>query len=228
MKTKFGALIVDGRGKIGGHVASSGRGGSYLRTKVTPTNPRSGSQLGIRNRFTFLSQAWRGLTQQQRDAWNAATSAFARTNIFGDLRNPSGINLYQRLNNVLLSIGQAILTDPPAPAEVASVVISSVVPAIGAGEINIQFAPAVPAGTAVKIYATAPQSAGKSFIKSELRLIDVMAAAQVSPRDIMAAWEAKFGQLSGAGQKIFVELVPVNIATGQVGAPSQAAGIIQA
>ena len=36
MKTKFGAIIVAGSGKINGFVASKNRAGAYLRTKVTP------------------------------------------------------------------------------------------------------------------------------------------------------------------------------------------------
>lgn len=93
MKTKFGAIIVDGRGKIGGHVASKNRGGAYLRTKVTPANAQTSAQNQVRNLFTSLTQGWRGLTQAQRDAWNAAVLDYSRTDIFGDIRNPSGINL---------------------------------------------------------------------------------------------------------------------------------------
>jgi len=37
MKTLFGAIVVDGRGKLGGHVASKNRHGSYFRTKVSPS-----------------------------------------------------------------------------------------------------------------------------------------------------------------------------------------------
>jgi len=38
MKTLFGAIVVDGRGKLGGHVASKNRHGSYFRTKVSQAN----------------------------------------------------------------------------------------------------------------------------------------------------------------------------------------------
>jgi hypothetical protein len=99
MKTKFGAIIVDGRNKIGGHVASKNRAGSYLRTKVTPTNPGTTYQVNVRNRLAGISTAWRALTEAQRKAWNVAVSNYARTDIFGDLKNPSGFNLHQQLNN---------------------------------------------------------------------------------------------------------------------------------
>ena len=38
---KFGALVVDGRNKIGGQVASKNRAGAYLRNKVTPSKKRT-------------------------------------------------------------------------------------------------------------------------------------------------------------------------------------------
>ena len=115
MKMKWGALVVDGRGKIGGQVASKNRSGAYLRTKVTTVNPRSTSQISVRNRLAGLSQGWRGLSAANRAAWNGAVADFAKTNIFGDLVNPTGFNLYQRLNNNLLRIGESALSTPPHP-----------------------------------------------------------------------------------------------------------------
>jgi len=58
MKIKFGAIVVAGSGKIGGHVASKNRGGAYLRTKVTPTNPNSPAQAGARALLASLSTGW--------------------------------------------------------------------------------------------------------------------------------------------------------------------------
>ncbi len=222
MKMKFGAIVVDGRGKIGGHVASKNRGGAYLRTKVTPANAKTTFQQGVRAIFTQLSQGWRSLTQAQRDAWNAAVSGFSRTNIFGDLINPSGINLYQRLNNNLLSIGEALITTPPLPSEVGACVLSAASNAIGAATMDLTFAPTVPANTIVKIMATQPLSPGKSFVKNEFRQIGTMPTAETSPFDVKALYLAKFGSQGEIGQKIVFKLLPINSVTGQAGAESSA------
>lgn len=228
MKMKFGALVVDGRGKIGGHVASKNRAGAYLRTKVTPVNPQTSYQLGVRNRLTGFSQGWRSLTQAQRDAWNAAISDFARTDIFGDLQKPTGFNLYQRLNNNLAIAGVAAISSPPLPAAVGQVAVTAVSAAEGADTLTITMDGAVPAGTYAKVYATSPQSAGKSFVKSEYRLVAVLDPAEASPYDLKAEYVAKFGSIGAAGQKIFVKLEPMNGTTGQTGTPSQASGIVAA
>jgi len=228
MKMKFGAIVVDGRGKIGGHVASKNRGGAYLRTKVTPVNAQTGYQNAIRNRFTTLSQGWRGLTPTERDAWNAAVADYARTNIFGDLHQPTGFNLYQRLNNNLVTIGEAAITTPPLPSAVGEVTAVSLAIAAGAGTMSLVMGAVVPAGTNVKVFATAPVSAGKSFVKSEYRLIDILAPAAATPVNLKAAYEAKFGSVGVAGQKVFVKLTAVNAATGQEGTPSSVSGIVAA
>jgi hypothetical protein len=227
MKAKFGAIVVAGSGKINGFVASRNRAGAYFRTKVTPVNPQTEAQLEVRSRLTTYSQAWRGLTDAQRAAWNGAVQAFARTDIFGDLKNPSGFNLYQRLNNNLVTVGAAAITLPPVPDEVLTVLLQTLAGAAGAGTLSMGLSGAVPAGTAVKVFATAPQSPGVSFVKSEYRLLTVLAAAAATPVALGAAYEARFGDLV-AGQKIFVRIVFVNTATGQESTPQSISTVVAA
>lgn len=224
MKAKFGAIVVAGSGKIGGHVASRNHSGAYFRTKVTPVNPQTTAQLAVRNRLGVRSQAWRGLTDAQRAAWNAAVSAFARTDIFGDLKNPTGFNLYQRLNNNIVTVGGTAIAAPPIPAAVSVVSITSISPAAGTGLIPMVMSGGVPAGTAVKVFATAPQSPGVSFVKSEYRLITTLAAATATPVALGASYSTKFGSWL-AGQKLFFKIVFVNTATGQESLPIQVVSI---
>ena len=228
MKTKFGAIIVDGRGKVGGHVASKNRGGSYIRTKVTPVNPQSSSQVSVRGRFTTYAQAWRDLTEAQRAAWNAAVLDFAKTDIFGDLRNPSGFNLFQKLNNNLSIAGIAQISVPPVPASVGVVELVSLASDNSDASLNLTLSDAVPAGTYVKVFATAGMSAGKSFVKSEYRLIKVLAPAALAAQDLSADYISKFGSIPEAGLKIFVKTEPINGTTGQTGAPNAISAVVVA
>jgi hypothetical protein len=228
MKMKFGAIVVDGRGKIGGHVASKNRAGAYLRTKVTPVNAQTSYQLGVRNRFTQLSQAWRSLTQEQRDSWNSAVSDFQKTDIFGDLHSPTGFNLYQRLNNNLLLIGESVIDTPPLPSSVDEVVASSLTAESDTQSLSLVLTDDVPSNTNVKVFATAPQSAGKSFVKSEYRLIGVLDPEETTPVDLLADYQAKFGSTGSDGQKIFVKVQAVNATTGQTGTPSEVSAVVEA
>lgn len=228
MKCKFGAIVVAGRGKIGGHVASRNRFGSYFRTKVTPVNPSTVFQQAVRNRLSGLSSAWRALTAAQRTAWNAAVSDFARTDIFGDIKNPSGFNLHQKLNNNLLNIGKSVILVPPAPAAVDALTSLSVAAAEAAGTVTLTYAPAIGADHSFLVRATPAVSAGKDFVRSEYRQIDVMVTADASPFSIETEYEAKFGAVGPTGMKIFVEMIGINWDTGQAGIALAASCIIAA
>lgn len=217
MKAKFGSIVVAGSGKIGGHVASRNRAGSYFRTKVTPVNPSTAAQQAIRNRLTGISQAWKALTAAQRLAWNAAVGDYAKTDVFGDLRNPSGFNLFQRLNNNLLTIGEAQISVPPVPGAVYAPDSMSLAVVTGVPAMTLTYSDAIPATDSVKLYATPPVSQGVSFVKSEFRLIGIMETADASPFNMKALYDAKFGAIAENGLKVFVKMVGVNKTTGQEG-----------
>jgi hypothetical protein len=217
MKAKFGSIVVAGSGKIGGHVASRNRAGSYFRTKVIPVNPSTSFQQAIRNRLTSLSQAWKALTPVQRAAWNAAVGDYAQTDVFGDIRNPSGFNLFQKLNNNLLIIGASQISVPPVPGAVYAPTSASLVIVTGTPDMTLTFAGAIPATDKVKLYATPPLSQGVNFVKSEFRLIGIMTNANTSPFSIKSMYDAKFGAVTVNGLKVFIKMVGVNATTGQEG-----------
>lgn len=228
MKAKFGIVVVDGRGKSNGNVYAKNRAGNYIRTKVTPVNPRTSAQLGQRSAVTNLSQAWRGLTEAKRAAFNAAVSNFQKTDIFGDLRKPSGFNLYMRLNLNLLAIGESTIDTPPVPSAVEDIVIGALT-AVNTPTLSLAYTPASGTDTTIIVRATPPVSPGKSFVKSEFRQIATFAGETASPANLLTAYENKFGSFKGsAGMKIFVETVAVNEVTGISGTPQQAVAVIAA
>jgi hypothetical protein len=227
-KIKLGSNIVGISGKMAGHVFANNRGGNYMRVKTKPTNPRTVAQMGARNRFTSLSQAWKSITDAQRNAWNAAVSNWGRTNVFGDIKSPTGAQLFQKLNNNLVNCGSAQISDVPQPAAVFAFTSLAIAAAAGAGTMTATFAPAIPAGTKVLVFATAPQSAGKSYVTNLYRQIGVLSTTDISPKTIAALYTAKYGSVGLAGQKIFVKMVPVNLTNGQSGQGITAMAIIAA
>lgn len=219
MKLKWSGFgATDGRGKINGHVASKNRAGAYARTKVTPVNPQTSFQLTARNTLTTFSQGWRALTQAQRDAWDAAVPDFARTDIFGDLRNPTGKNLYTRLNTNLQNIGATLITDPPLPSGAGSVVAGTLIITNGGAKSIAHTGDTV--GYTIQVWATPGMSPGKSFFKNDYRLLTTFVGGAASPAVITTAYNARFGQ-PAIGTKVAVKLVSVNDSTGEVSVPSE-------
>lgn len=214
MKAKFGSIVVDGRGKLGGHVYSKNRAGAYVRTKVTPVNPQTTTQVAARAILTQLSQDWSGLTAAQRAAWNAAVNSFQRTDIFGDLKSPTGLNLYTRLNAGLLHVGAAVISTPPASTNAPDYPSATPAAAAGAQSFSVAFTVTpVPANTNYVIETTQQVSAGKSFVKNLYRTTKIIAAAGASPSNIAAVWIAKNGALV-VGKTIGVRIYAIDTTTG--------------
>jgi len=209
-RVKYGEMIADLRGKINGTVHSKNRSGAYMRNKTSPVNPQTTFQSAVRNSFAQFAQGWRSLTENQRTAWKSAVDAFSRTNVFGDNVKLTGANLYMSLNRVIDTISGTAITSPPIPAAVTAVDSLSVASAAGAGTMIATYSPAIPATQTVAVYATAPQSAGVSFVKNKYRFIEAITTADASPYTIAATYEAKFGTgWKTAGQKVFVKFVPI-------------------
>jgi len=218
MKAKWGALIVDGRGKLGGHVASKNRAGSYLRTKVTPSNPQTIFQQGARNLLTSFSQGWRALSDTQRAAWNAAVQAFGRTNVFGDLVKPSGKNLFTRLNVNLSNAGQSTITDPPQPEGAGEVTAGTAV-ATNGGAYSIAHTGST-VGHTVQVWATPGVSPGRKYVRQEFRLLGTFAGGAASPYVATGTYTGRFGE-AAVGTRVAFRLVSVNNTTGENSVPSE-------
>lgn len=191
-KIKFGAMMVDASGKLGGQVFSKNRGGAYIRTKATPLNPQTTSQMAIRGIFASVSSAWSGLSEAGRQSFNNLVSSYARTDIFGDLRNPSGKNLFQRLNQNLVISGQPQITTCVQPSEVPFANVTGVTIEAGATEMNLSFEGDT-SDSKMVIWATPPVSAGTSFVKNKLRQIAVLDGQAAATVNVVSHYIAKFG-----------------------------------
>lgn len=215
-KIKFGMMMTDARGKLGGQVFSKNRGGAYVRTKVTPSNPQTADQVAQRALLSSASQAWRGLTEAQRESWNGAVSNYASTNVFGDIINPTGAQLHTKLNiNVSLAGGTAITT-PPLPVGITSPAGLSISTDASTPELLVNWTSgAVPANQVMVVEATPCVSVGRYNVNNRFRVIDTLAAATTTGEDVSAAYVAKFGSMV-AGQKLFVRVKFINKVTGEV------------
>lgn len=212
MKAQFGALVVAGSGKINGWVASRNRGGAYFRTKVTPLNPSTSAQQNARGILGSLSTQWSQLTEEQRLSFNNAVASFATTDIFGDIRNPSGINLYVKLNTNLINTGQAQITSAPAKEEFAFSPISLIGMDVSTQAVFITLENGLNDGNTILVFATPTLSNGTSFVKNRLRSIGHFPVA-ASEAEVSSGYTSKFGAFA-LGANIVVGFRVVS-ATGQ-------------
>lgn len=219
---KWGALVTDGRGKIGGQVLTKGRSGAVIRNKVTPTNPQSSRQVAARQRLTQLSQGWRDLTQAQRDLWDGMVDAYSKTNVFGDIVKPTGKNLYTALGVNRLLIGESPLDAPLTPSEIipSNLMIDSLeVPTNLVFDV-IQAA----SGQKIVVQASAPVSPGISYPPTKLRIIGVIDQATAGTVDLSSNYVSAWGDLV-AGSKVFFKYTTVVVGSGQASVPNILSGV---
>jgi hypothetical protein len=212
MKAQFGALVVAGSGKINGWVASRNRGGAYFRTKVTPINPSTAAQQNARGILGSLSTQWSQLTEAERLSFNNAVADFATTDIFGDIRNPSGINLFVKLNTNLINTGQGQITSAPAKEEFLYSGIVSVDMDVSLQTALVTLANTDNGGSKVLVLATPTLSNGTTFVKNRLRVV-ASADIVVDEIDLTAGYLAKYGAFA-LGANIVVGFRIIS-ATGQ-------------
>ena len=225
-KLLFTAIVADMRNKLNGTVFSKNRYGAYARTKVTPVNPQSTAQQNTRNALSTNSQAWRGLTEAQRQGWISGAADFPQTDIFGNAKILSGSALYVKLNNNLNAAGLPAISDCPSPIAIPALVLGAITADESTGAVTVAFTDTpVPAGFSIAIQTTGNVGAGKSFVKNLFRQVAYVAAAATSPATITTEFAAVHGA-PVADQKIFVRAFMVSNVTGQAGIPVQGLTIV--
>lgn len=93
--------------------------------------------------------------------------------------------------------------------------------------LSVAFTPTpVPIGYSLIVEATPQMSAGKRFVpRSAYRVVQVVAAAGVSPANILTSYVALFGALA-VGSRIFFRITPVIQSTMQKGVPIETSVVV--
>jgi len=232
-KVKYGGGVADMRNAFAGQVHSRNTYGNYIRQKVSPVQPRTPRQQQLRSQLSDLAKRYSTvLTDEQRNAWINFAAANPVVDVFGDSIVLTGINMYQKVNNLRKLMGLPILDDPPSDFSVQSptsaglqIAYEGTPPAL---KIKVTFAPSpVPANHRVEVWATEPMKPGVMFFSHKLRLLTISQANQTSPLDITSDYFMRFGE-PPAGTKIGVEVRFVNESNGAQSRGLRATAIVPA
>lgn len=191
-------------GSQAGTTASRNRYGQYKRTRATPVNPNTTAQGLVRARMSANAAAWRALTDAQRAGWNDLGLSMSRTDSLGQTYTLDGFQAFCGVNNNKAQAGDASISAAPA-LTTPSTILTAVV-TLSAIAFSIAYTPTpMPAATRLVVYASPQRSAGRNY-ESDLRFIQVTAAAAATPVNILAAYTAKFG-VPVVGNRVFLALV---------------------
>ena len=185
-------ILTDPRsGSYQGITSSRNRFGQYVRTRATPVNPRTVSQLLYRNNMSTSSAAWRNLSDAQRAGWTSLGALMTRTDSLGQTHTFNGFMAYTSVNNNLAAGSTARVSDAPEFVTVPPL-LTAVITLTSAAVSVAYTATPLAATTKLFSYVSPPQSAGRIFNKN-YRLLAISAAAAASPANLLAAYTAKFG-----------------------------------
>lgn len=213
MKIKWGALVVDGRNKIGGQVASKNKSGSYMKNKVTPTNPKTTAQANARANLTTVSRSWSLLTQSEREAWNAYAAQYPYVDIFGDSKYLTGFNYFLKCNLNLLNAESHIIAAPPSTQDVFEVV-AMIGDATAPNTLDLVLSVATcPINTKLILLGSPCLSAGRQVAKSDLRQFEVLGSWTGGAVSVGALYAGKFGNMT-ADQRLGIASFCINTNTG--------------
>jgi hypothetical protein len=96
-------LDIPQSGKRGITVSQGGRFGLISRTLVIPTNPRTADQMLVRNHLSGIAAGWRGLTQEQPNAWTESAKQVSSASRLGKSGPLTGSQFYAKINMALMA-----------------------------------------------------------------------------------------------------------------------------
>ncbi len=195
-------LDIPQSGKRGLNVSQGGRYGQISRALVIPTNPRSTDQLNVRQHLAGFAQAWRGLTQAQRNAWSTAAKTHNSTARLGQSGSLTGCQFFVQVNCNLALMGVATKLDPPAAVSFPALVPSTLEATNVAGVITLKMACGDDPTEYTILRASPPQSQGRA-VCNDFRVLGECPQPAQGKADITALYVAKFGAPS-VGTKVFV------------------------
>ena len=224
-KVKLGALAQDVRGTIAGQTFSRNKGGSYVRQKVSPTQPQTARQTAQRSILSQVAIAWANTEATIRALWYAYAENNPVLDVFGDALKLNGAAAFAKLNAILGTCGIAQIASPPVAEAPAAILLSSVVGDNSSG-IIATYAASVPATSGVMFFAWVTEPNQGALPKSKLRFVGYKAGAAaaaitLAPADINNPLVALT-----VGKRLHVRLVQIEVASGRVLGSATASTVI--
>ena len=216
---RYGSLVTELSGKLGGHVFQRSAGGSVVHTLSRPPKWPTPRKLAQQSNFLRIKNLWNTLTPADVANWNAASIDYPQQDPFGNTFYLTAYALFIMLNLNLLEGSFAPITTP-LPPEASQVLtgISGILD-LGAGTFMVDCnAVPVPATMAYLIYAGyQAHGLSSSDRHNNYKFVLSIPPTNAMPSDIATQYGLLYpGYLSyKSGESIYCKIVAVHSATGQ-------------
>ncbi len=206
---KYGVIITELKGKIGGQVFQGGNGTPIVRNnKRTKGNP-SRSRQDATNTLQSVTGLWRNLSDPDKATWESLRAAWSFTNRFGDTYIGSAFQVFTSYNLSLLSIGETVVSTPHVAAEAQDPGFDGF-SADTSGAFPVTWENGLDGTTAVKFFASPCYSPGRGNNNIRWAFMKFNANVSDAEDNIGSQWEAVYGTPL-IGSRIFIRCVAVNL-----------------
>ena len=203
---KYGTIITDMKGSIGGTTFKGTRAGAVVQNKITSnSSAKFGGKSQINNNNQLITSQlnfgtnlvnWNSLSDVDRQTWVTGAVNFPFVNKFGVSYTPSAFQLFMSCNQNLLAVQSANIATCPPPTT-ASTCPAYVVSSGGGFIFNITGASLT--NYSQTLYATAPMSNGRNFQPSLLKAISIFPSSTTFPTAVDNAYQSVFGTIPANG-----------------------------
>jgi hypothetical protein len=167
-----------------------------------------------------VSATWRTLSAANKAAWEAMAPSYPTTDPFGSPRDPSGYELYMRLNLSLRFVGVASLTTPIAPIAITNVGAVTLTNG-GAVQLHANWSNSVTADEYVCLFSQVQTSTGRATKQGGWCYMARQEDDTIQTLEFTTEYIARYAALI-SGMKYNLKLQVINILSGQIGVPSYA------
>ena len=197
-------LDIPQSGKRGLNVSQDGQFGQISRTVAKVSNPRTPSQMAVRDNLSRVAARWRALQETQRAAWMAAAEdvkSNPRLNQSGSL---SGFQLFTKINCALAQFGQAQVDAPPAQPQFPALAPQNLVITNTGGVIALKLTCPSNPGDNTIVRGAKPLSQGRETC-NDFRILGMCPAPAQGSADITSLYTARYG-VPPVGNKVYVQV----------------------
>jgi hypothetical protein len=208
-RVKFGALVTEIRGSIGGTTFQSNAYGYTIKNKPCMIKPSSVSALNIQRIMREVTTAWRGLTDIQRSSFVTYASTFPQYAKYNPSSLLGGYDIFVMWNCTRLTGSQPLIKAAANVGVTFPIVAPSLSRSGGSLLFNLNESIGEPdAAWLVSLSPVVPAS--RNFVGSTFRFMTAVATGDPDI-NFTAFYQSIFGTLPVASDTVFARLVPYGI-----------------
>ena len=197
-------LDIPQSGKRGLNVSQDSPFGQFSRTLAIPGNPRTPSQMAVRDILSRVAASWRALTETQRAAWMAAGKDTKSSSRLGQSGTLSGFLLFSKVNCTLAQLGSNPVDAPTERPQFPDLGPASFNITNTSGVIALQLGCPVPPGLNTVVRGSKPVSQGRQTW-SDYRVLGLCPSAVQGSADITGIYTARYG-VPPVGKKVYIQV----------------------